>query len=77
MVCEFAQDDCQCVTSHLLYIKGMQPVLLDITAVAARLNLTPRQVEWRAARGRLPAPLQIPKIGRRWSAWAIEKWATT
>ena len=49
-------------------------VLLDISAVAARLATTEKQVRNMVARSEFLAPVKVPGLGLRWSARAVDVW---
>ena len=48
--------------------------LLDRAAVAARLGKTIKQISNMQHRNQIPSPINIPGIGVRWSAQAIDAW---
>jgi predicted DNA-binding transcriptional regulator AlpA len=49
-------------------------VLLDISAVAARLATSEKQVRNMVARSEFLAPVKVPGLGLRWSARAVDLW---
>lgn len=49
-------------------------VLLDISAVAARLSTTEKQVRNMCARAEFLAPVKLQGLGLRWVERAVDEW---
>ena len=61
------------MTTTILPPKQAAPVLLDVRAVAALLDCSPRHVYRLADAGRMPAPVRVGALVR-WRRTDIDSW---